>query len=54
VYSRTGIKKGQFVIAIPFKDVQIANLFDEKIYAENFAPAAGKAEAKITTRSTES
>ena len=46
VYSRPGIEKDRFVIVIPLKDVEMANLFDENVYAEYFAPEAGKADSK--------
>jgi hypothetical protein len=46
VYSRPGIEKDRFVIVIPLKDIEMANLFDENVYAEYFAPEAGKADSK--------
>ena len=50
VYSRPDVDKSKFVIVVALKDVQMANLFDENVYAAHFAPRT----AGMGTSSTDS
>lgn len=40
VYKDPNVDASKFIIAIPLKDIQIANLFDESVYQQHFAPVS--------------